>query len=666
MIDFFLKHKNQFWLYVALLVAFALRAYKLDAQSLWNDEGTSIALASRSIDAIISGAARDIHPPIYYFILHFWIPFAGITEYAIRFTSVIAGVLTVAFVFRIAYVFFDEEVAILAAYLAAFSPFAIYYSQETRMYIWVTLFATISTFALTRLGNSKFAIRNSKFAPSVRNLQFGNGENYELRITNYDLRFWIVYIVATAAMLYTQYVGAFVVIAQNLAFAVWLVLALRDHRANVWHSVGFWSAAQLIAGLIFLPLYLLAGGQLAAWPSISEPFDLPTLLWRVLNLFSVGLTMGANAAAGIALAFAILFFVGWRRTRDTNADWVIATLALWTITPIAAMYIVSLSRPAYNPKFLLLATPAFYILAARGLSLIYPGVFLHHRHAPIRTPLRWLAFVIAAFAAAGPLTSVQNYYGDARYARDDYRAVVHFIDAHARAGDAILIDAPGQIDVVRYYHRGDQKLFLLPRMRPPDPIATRADVDEMIAQSQRVFAIFYATEQSDPQNLIGTRLAERAFQARDEWRGDIRLAIYGIAPNARANTQTLGAKLGDEIVLTSFQLDPRATRAGDVLTLTLNWRAEQTPTARYKVFAQLLNAENQVVAQRDAEPMNNLKPTTQWRAGELIADNIGVFIEPGTPPGDYRVIVGMYRADNGARLPIGESDHLILGTIQVR
>lgn len=46
MIDKILKQKNQFW----LLVAFALRVYALGAQSLWNDEGNSVALAPRGND----------------------------------------------------------------------------------------------------------------------------------------------------------------------------------------------------------------------------------------------------------------------------------------------------------------------------------------------------------------------------------------------------------------------------------------------------------------------------------------------------------------------------------------------------------------------------------------------------------------------------------------
>ncbi len=69
--SFVLKHKNQFWLLVAMLVAFALRVYALSAQSLWNDEGTSVALSQLSLEAITNGAARDIHPPLYYYLLHF-------------------------------------------------------------------------------------------------------------------------------------------------------------------------------------------------------------------------------------------------------------------------------------------------------------------------------------------------------------------------------------------------------------------------------------------------------------------------------------------------------------------------------------------------------------------------------------------------------------------
>jgi mannosyltransferase len=634
--------KHNHWALMTILLAFALRVYALDAQSLWNDEGTSVALALLSIEAIINGAARDIHPPLYYLLLHFWMPLAGNTEYAVRFLSVIAGVVIVALVFRIAYFVFDEHVALLAALLTALSPFQVYYSQEARMYVWVMLFAAISVYAMMCWLNLKTQISNLKPVFGIWDLGFGT---------------WLIYIAATIAMLYTQYVGAFIVLAENLAFGVWLFFAIRNSQFAIRTLVN-WFAGQLIIGSLFLPWYLFAGGQLATWPSISEPLDLPTLVWRVLNVFSVGLTLDGNLATITSILLGGLFLLGcWRPT---------ASLLLWTLVPIAAMYIVSLTRPAYNPKFLLLATPAFYILAAHGLDHISRFTFRVSRFTFHVSRSRLLSFVICSFVIGSFVISLINYYTDPRYARDDYRTILQFIDAHERAGDGILANAPGQIDVVRYYWRGNQQLFLLPRMRPPDPTATRADVDEMLGKTQRLFAIYWATDQSDPARIVETRLAERAFKARDEWHGNVRLALYGIAPSSRSAPQPLDARFGDALRLTSYQLDARRARAGDVLTLTLHWRVEQTPNTRYKIFVHLLDASGRVVAQRDGEPLADLRPTTTWRAGETIVDNYGVFIEPGTPPGDYRIEIGVYRADDGARLPVGESDHLILGTVQVQ
>ncbi len=650
-----------------MLVAFALRVYALGAQSLWNDEGNSVALAPLSLEAIANAAAHDIHPPLYYFLLHFWMPLAGNSEYAIRFLSVVAGVLVVAVTFRFAYVFFDEEVAIIAAFLAAFSAFQLYYSQEARMYIWVTLWSAVSVYVMAvmlkrgargegrsvneGLGSSPLASRNSRTRRSLA---------------------WLVFIAATIAALYTQYFAAAIVVAENLAFLVWLVFARRDKRANVGHSIAFWVAAQAIIALAIAPWYLSVRDQLASWPSISDALDLPTLLWRVLNVFSVGSTLDAATALPIALAFGIMLLFGLRWTRDAQTDFATGALVFWLLAPVGVMFIISLSRPAYNPKFLLLATPAFFILVARGMARIYPGLFRRERYAAgKRTPWRWLYFLIGVLVAVGFVPSLRNYYFDPAYARDDYRAIVQFIDANARAGDGILVDAPGQIDVVRYYLRGSQPLFLLPRMRPPDAAATRADVDAMLGQVQRLFAIYYATDQSDPQGIVEARLAEKAFKARDEWHGNVRLAVYGVAPTPRGTASPLGVKVGDEITLASYQLDQRAARAGDVLTLTLNWQADQTPATQNKVFVHLLDANGRVVAQRDGEPVADTRITTTWRAGDRIDDNYGIMVEPGTPPGAYQIEIGMYRADTSARLPItapgGRSagDHLILGTVRV-
>jgi hypothetical protein len=75
---------------------------------------------------------------------------------------------------------------------------------------------------------------------------------------------------------------------------------------------------------------------------------------------------------------------------------------------------------------------------------------------------------------------------------------------------------------------------------------------------------------------------------------------------------------------------------------------------RYKVFLHVLDSENLIVGQRDAEPGGGARLTTLWTPGEVVADNHGLPVNPATPPGDYRVEIGMYDSQTGQRLVTAE------------
>ncbi|MDH4136466.1 MAG: hypothetical protein OEW09_07110, partial [Anaerolineae bacterium] len=82
-----------------LLLAFALRLYRLGYQSIWYDEGVSIHLAQKSLAALTAHTAGDIHPPLYYYLLHFWLKAAGSSEFAVAFLSLTFGLLLVPLVY---------------------------------------------------------------------------------------------------------------------------------------------------------------------------------------------------------------------------------------------------------------------------------------------------------------------------------------------------------------------------------------------------------------------------------------------------------------------------------------------------------------------------------------------------------------------------------------
>ena len=95
------------------------------------------------------------------------------------------------------------------------------------------------------------------------------------------------------------------------------------------------------------------------------------------------------------------------------------------------------------------------------------------------------------------------------------------------------------------------------------------------------------------------------------------------------------------------------------------------PPARYKVFVQVLDDQDNIVGQHDSEPGGGLHLTINWKRGEQITDNYGVLVEADTPPGRYRLVVGMYDLFTGDRLPVFENgqprgDAVLLTSIEVK
>jgi hypothetical protein len=104
--------------------------------------------------------------------------------------------------------------------------------------------------------------------------------------------------------------------------------------------------------------------------------------------------------------------------------------------------------------------------------------------------------------------------------------------------------------------------------------------------------------------------------------------------------------------------------------LTLFWQALTALDERYVVFIHVMDADDHIVGQRDTEPGGGAVLTTTWQPGQTIADNYGVLIPHGTPPGKYRVQVGMYTLDDGTRLPVSQTgqppgDSLALEPIRI-
>jgi mannosyltransferase len=95
----------------------------------------------------------DQHPPLYYLLLHYWITLNGYTPYNVRLLSALFGAGTIPIIYLIGKRISGVMTGLVAAVILAFSPFNIYFAQETRMYTLLTFNAAVAIYALVRLLN---------------------------------------------------------------------------------------------------------------------------------------------------------------------------------------------------------------------------------------------------------------------------------------------------------------------------------------------------------------------------------------------------------------------------------------------------------------------------------------------------------------------------------
>jgi len=133
------------------------------------------------------------------------------------------------------------------------------------------------------------------------------------------------------------------------------------------------------------------------------------------------------------------------------------------------------------------------------------------------------------------------------------------------------------------------------------------------------------------------------------------LATEGLLPPVPEEPAEVN--FGDQIELVGYTRDCMTPAC----TVTLYWRAQDTPDADYTVFVHLVGEDGQIASQHDGRPVGGLYPTTMWKAGEVVEDRHPLSLPTDIPSGDYRLLVGLYQPEMGERLPVVGPDGQELG-----
>lgn len=130
---------------------------------------------------------------------------------------------------------------------------------------------------------------------------------------------------------------------------------------------------------------------------------------------------------------------------------------------------------------------------------------------------------------------------------------------------------------------------------------------------------------------------------------------YQIVPLPKWNLWFVANKteftFGDMFELKGYKVQTD-TDSSQVI-LTLYWQAMQRPDFDYSVFTHIIDESNQLIAQKDHAPGDNVDylPTAWW-PGDIIADEHIIETPPQLASGTYRFRVGVYDWATGEQLPV--------------
>jgi len=111
----------------------------------------------------------------------------------------------------------------------------------------------------------------------------------------------------------------------------------------------------------------------------------------------------------------------------------------------------------------------------------------------------------------------------------------------------------------------------------------------------------------------------------------------------------MSAMLGDGFELVGYSIRPAEIE--NSTEVELYWRTRARVDIDYTVFIQLLDPQNQVLAQVDAQPLGELFPTSSWQPGDIISDQFVLPVKFEELMGENRLVTGMYDLSTGLRLP---------------
>ncbi|MCB8981209.1 MAG: glycosyltransferase family 39 protein [Ardenticatenaceae bacterium] len=624
------KWQRWLWLLPILLLAFWLRVFLLDGQSLWWDEGISLHLATSSFAEIVANRIVNIHPPLYFFLLKIWVALTGTTVFAARYSSVLGSFLQLALVYALLRRWFGRSTATVGLVMTAVWSLSVVYGQELRVYAFLPLVYLLLVWLV-----------------------------WEIGLGQPNRRQWLALGVVEWVAVHLHYNSLFLLLFLN----VWLLFEL-------WRTPQFamWLKVQVVAGLASLPWLV---GVLLNWSAVqaeaslagyaTEPPAWDFVLPQVWGFHLTGLVNVMDNAGvrpfALSLLILLIALLLWRWLFQRQDNLRTGTVLLFWLGPLGLGFAVWLVRSYSHPRYIALFAAGFVLLLAVLLS-------------PTRRSgqWEWLGNVLRAGTAVCFLWlsgwGLQHYFFDPAYAKDDLRTVAAAVAEMAMPDDLILLPYAGY--AFQFEYSGDTPVVLPEQVQPN---TLWPDLATWSAQPRRLFRVIDESDITTTVGLLPFALESGGWlEQRLDFDG-IQVAVYQLETEIKPpDFQSAAAQLGP-LRLTGVWLEQGAA-ADTAVTLALSWQKTDANEQQINTALRLVDRDGLPLAQWNEPLVDALnRPTNLWQPGEAVITYHRLPVAPGTPPLTFAVDLSLYSETAAGIVPIERVDQagqqVILGQVNL-
>lgn len=337
----------------------------------------------------------DFHPPLFYALLHFWLPVGDKTEWLIRLPFIIISSLIIPAVFLLCKEIFGSKSKIphIASLFVCLNPLHIYYSQELRMYSLASLLVILSWLFLIKK------------------------------------KFWLTS--------FLNILGLFTFYGVIFNFLSQIIYLILNKTKNTYRILSIIILPSVLLFIFWLPIFLaqLNNGQylkntLPGWQILSGSLTLKSLLLIPLKFILGRISFEPQkvyfVAGGILITIFLFIMASALKIKQSVALWI----AL--VTPLILGSIISLKTPILGYWRFLYVLPFFLCLLAAGIEKLSKIV----QYATVL----WVCGVF--------LFANIYFWTNPKFQREDWRGLVNFLSGK---NSLVLLAFPYKFAPLTFY-----------------------------------------------------------------------------------------------------------------------------------------------------------------------------------------------------------------------